>query len=176
MTSICEMLVIISNSRHNQKNHVDFRFQLHAKHAPDVIEHHENFKSIWLLKSENKSDTVPGTCGQVPAILVGHPCQTFSLSARSTRRRAGQKQAGELVWHRDFHLPSTKARSCSISLRQTAIKAIDKDSGPSSIANPKDNLIRKLARRLTDTLVAELSNVGTNEDKTSAKTLAQGET
>ncbi|POW00784.1 hypothetical protein PSTT_12913 [Puccinia striiformis] len=93
------MLVIISNSRHNQKNHVDFRFQLHAKHAPDVIEHHENFKSIWLLKSENKSDTVPGTCGQVPAILVGHPCQTFSLSARSTRRRAGQKQAGELGKH-----------------------------------------------------------------------------
>ncbi|POW06867.1 hypothetical protein PSHT_10174 [Puccinia striiformis] len=70
-------------------------------------------------------------------------CQTFSLSARSKRRRAGRKRAGELApkleaakSHQDGQLskPPTK----TLALR---------------IADPKDDIVRKLASRITDTLV-----------------------
>ncbi|KAI9619724.1 hypothetical protein H4Q26_014106 [Puccinia striiformis f. sp. tritici PST-130] len=67
----------------------------------------------------------------------------FSLSARSKQRRAGRKQAGELApkleaakSHQDGQLskPPTK----TLALR---------------IADPKDDIVRKLASRITNTLV-----------------------
>ncbi|KAI9612102.1 hypothetical protein H4Q26_008193 [Puccinia striiformis f. sp. tritici PST-130] len=110
-------------------------------------------------------------------------CQTFSLSARSKQRRAGRKRAGELGKHRfnpalnmnihynarrglmqSFSLPSapkleaTKSHQDGLPVNQTAKTLAHR------IVDPKVEAIRKLASRITDALVADISNVRTNED------------
>ncbi|KAH9470007.1 hypothetical protein Pst134EA_007272 [Puccinia striiformis f. sp. tritici] len=101
------------------------------------------------------AELVKSPIGSTGAWLSAPGCQTFSLSARSKRRRAGRKRAGELApkleaakSHQDGQLskPSTK----TLALR---------------IADPKEDIVRKLASRITDTLVEDLSSPGTNEDE-----------
>ncbi|KAI7957506.1 hypothetical protein MJO28_004601 [Puccinia striiformis f. sp. tritici] len=85
-------------------------------------------------------------------------CQTFSLSARSKRRRAGRKRAGELA----PKLEATKSHQDGPPVNQTAKTLAHR------IVDPKVEAIRKLASRITDALVADISNVGTNEDEAGA--------
>ncbi|KAH9458617.1 hypothetical protein Pst134EB_010915 [Puccinia striiformis f. sp. tritici] len=81
-------------------------------------------------------------------------CQTFSLSARSKQRRAGRKRAGELA----PKLEATKSHQDGLPVNQTAKTLAHR------IVDPKVEAIRKLASRITDALVADISNVRTNED------------
>ncbi|KAH9464449.1 hypothetical protein Pst134EB_003983 [Puccinia striiformis f. sp. tritici] len=85
-------------------------------------------------------------------------CQTFSLSARSKRRRAGRKRAGELA----PKLKATKPQQDGTPVNQTAKTLAHR------IVDPKVEVIRKLASRITDALAADISNVGTNEDEAGA--------
>ncbi|KAI7964673.1 hypothetical protein MJO29_002771 [Puccinia striiformis f. sp. tritici] len=82
-------------------------------------------------------------------------CQTFSLSARSKRRRAGRKKAGELA----PKLAANKPHQDGAPAKQPT-KTLEQ-----RIADPKDNIIKTLASRITDSLVADLSNEGTDEDE-----------
>ncbi|POV99389.1 hypothetical protein PSTT_13837 [Puccinia striiformis] len=92
-------------------------------------------------------------------IISAEICQTFSLSARSKRRRAGRKRAGELA----PKLEAIKPQHDRTPLNQTAKTLAHR------IVDPKDAVIRKLANRITDALVADISNVGTNEDQAGIK-------
>ncbi|KAI9631647.1 hypothetical protein KEM48_014650 [Puccinia striiformis f. sp. tritici PST-130] len=83
---------------------------------------------------------------------------TSALSARSKRRRAGRKRAGELA----PKLEATKPQQDRTPLNQTAKTLAHR------IADPKVEVIRKLASRITDALAADISNVGTNEDEAGA--------
>ncbi|KAI9616373.1 hypothetical protein H4Q26_010763 [Puccinia striiformis f. sp. tritici PST-130] len=103
-----------------------------------------------------------------------------NLSARSKRRRAGRKRAGELA-------PKLEAanshREEQLSKRTTKTLAL-------RIADPKEDIVRTLASQITDSLVAgefaradpkvpsqpsdpsiprlDISNEGTNEDEIGA--------
>ncbi|KAI9629061.1 hypothetical protein H4Q26_018320 [Puccinia striiformis f. sp. tritici PST-130] len=77
-------------------------------------------------------------------IISAEICQTFSLSARSKRRRAGRKRAGELA----PKLEAIKPQHNRTPLNQTAKTLAHR------IVDPKDAVIRKLANRITDALVA----------------------
>ncbi|KAH9461414.1 hypothetical protein Pst134EA_017723 [Puccinia striiformis f. sp. tritici] len=76
----------------------------------------------------------------------------------------------------NFH---TEARSNQTATRQNAFEPNGEDPGTPdsktnytdsscSIADPKVEVIRKLASRITDALAADISNVGTNEDEAGA--------
>ncbi|POW20333.1 hypothetical protein PSHT_03635 [Puccinia striiformis] len=122
-------------------------------------------------------------------IISAEICQTFSLSARSKRRRAGRKRAGEL------------ARSNQTATRQNAFEPNGEDPGTPvsiipvypeshinpednqlttcmnschSIVDPKDAVIRKLANRITDALVAETGPVTALSSVKSFKILNSG--
>ncbi|KAH9462587.1 hypothetical protein MJO28_002649 [Puccinia striiformis f. sp. tritici] len=83
---------------------------------------------------------------------------TFSLSARSKRRRAGRKKAGELAPKLEAAKPHQDGQLSKQPTRTLAQR----------IDDPKDEVIRKLASRITDTLVADISNAGTDEDQVGA--------
>ncbi|POW09228.1 hypothetical protein PSTT_06965 [Puccinia striiformis] len=91
-------------------------------------------------------------------ITQRNECQTFSLSAPSKRRRAGRKHAGELA----PKLEATKPHQDKTLSKQTT-KTLAQ-----CIVDPKDKVVRKLASRITDTLVADISNIGAIEDKAGA--------
>ncbi|KAI9603472.1 hypothetical protein KEM48_001484 [Puccinia striiformis f. sp. tritici PST-130] len=78
-----------------------------------------------------------------------------SLSARSKRRRAGRKSAGELAPKLEAAQSNQDERLSTQATKTLALR----------IADPKDDIVRNLASRITDRLVADLSNVGTNEDE-----------
>ncbi|KAH9456652.1 hypothetical protein Pst134EB_012856 [Puccinia striiformis f. sp. tritici] len=86
-----------------------------------------------------------------------HNCRTMA-DARSKRRRAGRKRAGELA----PKLEATKPQQDGTPLNQTAKTLAHR------IADPKVEVIRKLASRITNALAADISNVGTNEDEAGA--------
>ncbi|KAI9619172.1 hypothetical protein H4Q26_011852 [Puccinia striiformis f. sp. tritici PST-130] len=58
-----------------------------------------------------------------------------------------------------FHPHSTEASSEQTASRRSASEATDEDPGAT------DNIIKTLASRITDSLVADLSNEGTDEDE-----------
>ncbi|KNF05057.1 hypothetical protein PSTG_01687 [Puccinia striiformis f. sp. tritici PST-78] len=91
-------------------------------------------------------------------ITQRNECQTFSLSAPSKRRRAGRKHAGELA----PKLEATKPHQDGTLWKQTTKTLAQR------IVDPKDKVVRKLASRITDTLVADISNIGAIEDKAGA--------
>ncbi|KAH9461592.1 hypothetical protein Pst134EA_017891 [Puccinia striiformis f. sp. tritici] len=80
---------------------------------------------------------------------------TFSLSARSKRRRAGRKKAGELA----PKLAANKPHQDGAPAKQPT-KTLEQ-----RIADPRDDIIKTLASQITDSLVADLSNEGTDEDE-----------
>ncbi|KAI9627267.1 hypothetical protein KEM48_009892 [Puccinia striiformis f. sp. tritici PST-130] len=91
-------------------------------------------------------------------ITQRNECQTFSLSAPSKRRRARRKHAGELA----PKLEATKPHQDGTLWKQTTKTLAQR------IVDPKEEVIRKLASRITDTLVADISNIGAIEDKAAA--------
>ncbi|POV94345.1 hypothetical protein PSHT_16273 [Puccinia striiformis] len=95
-------------------------------------------------------------------ITQRNECQTFSLSAPPREDGPDSWADAEFFTTTALKLEATEPHQDGTLWKQTTKTLAQR------IVDPKEEVIRKLASRITDTLVADISNIGAIEDKAAA--------